>query len=254
MKTKRVLVTGVILLAFLVAGPMALAVEPPPTGTGTIMVHKFNDANLNGVQDAGEEDIEGWMIYILRWTDTGVIEVAQGFTGADGWVSFMGLEAPGTYKVWEEKRDCWEPTTPPGLTGLWWGGYPGYFTVVLLDPSQTITVHFGNAYTCPPPLEGCTPGYFRNERHLDEWFFDPSSDFDATFGVYLFDPDITLWDAIWMGGGGVKKLARHGTAALLSAAHPGVDYPLTVAQVIALVQAGDTDTLAMYNELGCPLN
>ncbi len=105
--------------------------------------------------------------------------------------------------------------------------------------------------------EGCTPGYWQAPEHQDEWAltgFDQSDDFDATFGVDLFDPNITLGVAITLNGGGVNKLARHGTAALLSAAHPGVDYPFTVAQVIALVQAGDADALAAANELGCPLN
>ena len=54
-------------------------------------------------------------------------------------------------------------------------------------------------------------------------------------------------------GGGVRKLARHGTAALVSALHPNVAYPLTAAQVIAAVQAGDSETLAGFNELECPI-
>jgi hypothetical protein len=60
--------------------------------------------------------------------------------------------------------------------------------------------------------------------------------------------------AVNLGGGGVERLARHGVAALLSAAHPDVNYPYTVEQVIALVQAGDADALAAANELFCPLN
>jgi uncharacterized repeat protein (TIGR01451 family) len=102
--------------------------------------------------------------------------------------------------------------------------------------------------------EGCTPGFWRN--HLDDWptRFAPGDDFDTIFGVNLFNPDITLEQAVNLGGGGVKKLARHGTAALLSAAHPNVDYPLSLDQVIAVVQAGDADTLAAANELGCDVN
>nr|NIQ99725.1 hypothetical protein [Gemmatimonadales bacterium] len=69
-----------------------------------------------------------------------------------------------------------------------------------------------------------------------------------------FDPDITLGQAIDAKGGGVKKIARHGTAALLSALHPGVAYPFTADEVIAAVQAGDVDALAKANELGCPLD
>jgi hypothetical protein len=106
--------------------------------------------------------------------------------------------------------------------------------------------------------DGCTPVYWRNfDQHYDEWLLTPyrwDDDFDTTFGVDLFDPDKTLGETIWLGGGGVKKLARHGTAALLSAAHPGVDFPLSVAEVIAAVQAGDSGTLADLNELGCPLD
>ncbi len=100
--------------------------------------------------------------------------------------------------------------------------------------------------------EGCTPGYWRN--HFEHWpptGYSPGDDFDSIFGVNFFTPDKTLGETIWLGGGGVKKLARHGTAALLNAAHPEVAYPLSVAEVIAAVQAGDADTLAAYNELGC---
>lgn len=101
--------------------------------------------------------------------------------------------------------------------------------------------------------EGCTPGYWKN--HMENWVgYSPDDDFDVTFDVNFFTPDKTLDDAVNLGGGGVKKLARHGTAALISAAHPDVHYPLTVDEVITALQAGDSDTLAFYNELGCPID
>lgn len=106
----------------------------------------------------------------------------------------------------------------------------------------------------PPGGEGCTPGFWRN--HLGAWVatgYAPGNDFDTVFGTAYFSPDITLGQAIIAKGGDLNRLARHGTAALLSAAHPGVAYPYTVAEVIALVQAGDADALEMANELGCPL-
>jgi hypothetical protein len=102
---------------------------------------------------------------------------------------------------------------------------------------------------------GCGPGYWKNRP--DAWTstgYGLGDDFDTVFRVDLFDPDITLEQALNLGGGGVERLARHGTAALLNAARSDVYYPLTVAQVITLVQAGDADTLAAYNELVCPLN
>jgi hypothetical protein len=114
--------------------------------------------------------------------------------------------------------------------------------------------------------EGCTPGFWKNhmgcvkqncpQGNWDAWAatgYSPDDDFDTTFGVDLFDPDITLGDAIWAKGGGVNKLARHGTAALLSSAHPGVDYELSIAEVIIAVQNGDSELLVGYNESGCPL-
>jgi hypothetical protein len=113
----------------------------------------------------------------------------------------------------------------------------------------------GDACDTPTGLQGCTPGYWKN--HLDSWAaagYSPSADFDATFGVNFFSPNITLIQAVNRGGGGNNRLARHGTAALLSAAHSGVDYPISVAAVIAAVQAGNADLLEGYNELGCPIN
>lgn len=125
------------------------------------------------------------------------------------------------------------------------------------NPASLNWVGAGLSVPPPPPPggEGCTPGYWKN--HLDDWLptgYFPGDDFDATFGVDNFDPDITLEEAVNAKGGGVKKLARHGTAALLSAAHSDVNYPYTVAEVIAFVQAGDADSLADANELGCPIN
>lgn len=107
--------------------------------------------------------------------------------------------------------------------------------------------------------QGCTPGYWKN--HASEWptgddeqpLYAPGDDFDTTFGVNLFDPDLSLADALNQGGGGVNALGRHAVAALLSAAHPDVNYPLDVGGVLAAVGAGNKDLLEGYNELGCPI-
>ena len=107
--------------------------------------------------------------------------------------------------------------------------------------------------SCDGGTEGCTPGYWKN--HLDMWtVYQPYEDFDFVFGTDLFDPDKTLGEAVRLGGGGIRKLARHGTAALLSAANSCVDYPYTVDAVIEAVRAGNADELADANELGCPLD
>src|SRR5687768_3562571 len=117
--------------------------------------------------------------------------------------------------------------------------------------------------------QGCTPGYWRN--HIDRWAgVVASDDFDGTFGVNAFSPNITLGSAVNLGGGGVNALARHGTAALLNAyggiANPDdgltVAYPLPPAKVLKLVRTAIANgtfeataaALAKYNELGCPLH
>jgi len=118
--------------------------------------------------------------------------------------------------------------------------------------SKPLTIQFDST----TGRNGCSPGYWRN--HLERWPETPyaeGDDFDATFGVDLFDPDLTLGAAVALGGGDPNDLARHGTAALLSASHVGVNYPFTVDAVIALVQAGDPEgLLAASNSLGCPLD
>ena len=114
----------------------------------------------------------------------------------------------------------------------------------------------------PGAGEGCTPGYWKN--HTESWGptgFKPSDDFDTVFGVDAFSPDKTLLQALQSGGGGLNKLGRHGTAALLNASH-GINFPLTQAEVLdavhdAIVSGNYEPTasnLAKMNELGCPLN
>jgi hypothetical protein len=108
--------------------------------------------------------------------------------------------------------------------------------------------------TPPNNGEACSPGYWKN--HLSAWIgYIKFDDFDATFGVDFFNPDISLKQSLYLQGGAEMSLARQGTAALLNAAHPKVNYPLTATQVIALVQAGDVNTLEGYNnKLVCPLH
>ncbi len=115
--------------------------------------------------------------------------------------------------------------------------------------------------------EGCTPGYWKNHTGLksqtNQWpptGFGQGDSYDATFGVSS-SFDGTLLEALNRGGGGENALGRHAVAALLNSAHPGVSYDLSTAQVIAAVQAaygggdfeGTKNTLAAFNEQGCPI-
>jgi hypothetical protein len=96
------------------------------------------------------------------------------------------------------------------------------------------------------PNGGCTPGFWKNHQELWSQFgYDPNASFATTFGLTSaqmtaagLNPNLTLKQAIDLGGGGFQKLARHGVAGLLSSADSDVNYPYTTAQVIALVQSG----------------
>jgi hypothetical protein len=104
--------------------------------------------------------------------------------------------------------------------------------------------------------EGCTPGYWRNTRL--EWPIAKTTLYSDVFGV---GPASTLETTVIARGGGESALLRHSTAAYLNALSGGVDYPLTAAEVVEIVQeayAADDfeaakDELEEHNELGCPL-
>ena len=109
--------------------------------------------------------------------------------------------------------------------------------------------------------EGCTPGYWRQAHHYDSWTapYTPDTIYSA---VFMVGPDDRLGDTVQAIGGGLNALLRHSTAALLNAASSDVDYPYTVAEVIAMTQAainggdieGTKDLFDAANNLGCPLS
>jgi hypothetical protein len=109
--------------------------------------------------------------------------------------------------------------------------------------------------------QGCTPGYWK-QVHPNSWVtYKPTDLFDTVFGVKLF-PGKTLLEVLNLGGGGYEALGRHAVAALLNTANSGVDYGLSSAQVIKLVQeavkSGDPSPLhtqfEKMNESGCSID
>jgi hypothetical protein len=199
-----------------------------------------------------------------------IYEPSGGFWGSINWL----INNRGGYGAWDVQVAIWMLTgtntafVTPGAQMLYnlavanSGFVPGpgqLVAVRIIDDNavanmyQDTIIEVRIPYT-PPGGEGCTPGYWRN--HPEDWAatgYAWGDDFDTVFGVDKFNPDITLGQAIWLGGGGVKALARHGTAALLSAAHPDVNYPYSVDEVKAMVQAGNWAPLATANELGCSI-
>lgn len=119
-------------------------------------------------------------------------------------------------------------------------------------------------------FDGCTLGYWKVPQHHDSW---PAGYFTWTnqqthFGPLAFND--TLLNALNYKGGSTivaakRLLMKQATAALLNAASPVVDYPLTRDQVISYTQfaLGSNDrevilslgaTLDAYNNQGCTLN
>ena len=149
MNTKKCLILVALFLMLLSVWPVHT--EACDAGVpGSITVHKFNDANGNGLQDEGEEDIEGWLIRVYGWdVDRLISTVGEGRTDEYGRVTFTCEDPLINIKVWEETPECWAPTTPAGMNE-WNGGH----YVSLYPPSfPDVEVEFGNIYTCGPLCE-----------------------------------------------------------------------------------------------------
>src|SRR5688572_20899778 len=125
-------------------------------------------------------------------------------------------------------NDWYNDNIPAGLPGAGPTMLP-----VILEVGSLVT-------SCTPETtgnEGCTPGYWKN--HTAAWNgtgLNPTQDLEDIFNVpdALGLDDVTLLAALdGTGGpgvvGGAKILLRAAVAAMLNAAHPNVDYPLTQA-------------------------
>lgn len=154
----------------------------------------------------------------------------------------------------------------------------------------------GNLSAPQVTCEGCTPGFWKQCQHLDAWVattFRPDDLFNRVFGVDQYispqtNLPYTLLQVLGLNGNGnctpdaeqpncktdpngnaightgcdpiSPNLGFHAVAALLSAAHPSVNYGYTSGEIIDLFKnnymsngAALKDSLAMLNERDCPL-
>lgn len=124
-------------------------------------------------------------------------------------------------------------------------------------PTNTSTP---TATSTPVGNQGCSLGFWKqgNPTHNGTAWpspYLPTQDFDATFGVNIFNPNKTLMDALNLGGGATNNLARQAVAALLNAAHPTIHYPIEpVSAVIAAVQAAVAGGASTIATLGSTLD
>ena len=124
--------------------------------------------------------------------------------------------------------------------------------------------------------EGCTPGFWKNNAANWNYSAWPAGTFEDVPFDDIFDrvitinegkkgeqSDPTLEQALAAKGGDINALARHGTAAYLNSVDIEVNFGLSPAQVISLVQEGidnpektneNKNILAAENERGCSQN
>ncbi|WP_190277476.1 T9SS type A sorting domain-containing protein, partial [Adhaeribacter rhizoryzae] len=160
----------------------------------------------------------------------------------------------------------------PSATALA-AGTPVILTAMTNDPagpcpvvSAQVTVTFA---VCNPP-QGCTLGYWKN--HTDRWCssYTPNTLYR---NVFVNAPaefyNLTLLQALNLGGGGIYNLARQSVAALLNICSSGandINYNPAFPTITSLVTAVNTayrtggtapgtlaSTLDTYNNAGCPL-
>jgi len=161
----------------------------------------------------------------------------------------------------------------PGMTVT--GDLTTRTVVLYINNDMERVVTFTNDFTEPVGNEGCTPGYWKQDQHLDSWVgtgYTTGTTLESVFDVpNAFGIDnSTFLDALSFKGGNTltdaaKLLLHHAVAALLNAGSPDVDYGMTEADIIADVNAalasGDRDTildlkadLDALNNAGCPIN
>jgi hypothetical protein len=217
------------------------------TGTLHVIKHVVND---NG----GSANAANFTLSV-----TGTSPTPASFPGAESPGTTVTL-GPGSYNVSE--------TGPGGYTGSFSADCSG---TIAAGETKTCTVT--NDDVVPPPVgdEGCSHGYWKN--HQSAWAptgYVPSQTIGSVFSGSGGLASSTLLDALRFKGGSTiteakQILLRQAVAALLNAAHPGVAYPRTTAQVTAAVNAAlasnDRNTILELasaldadNNLGCPLS
>ena len=227
---------------------------------GSIGNFVWNDLNHNGIQDLGEPGIPGVTV-----TLTGCAISMSTTTDLNGAYLFSNLP-PCTYTV--------TFGTPSGYiaTGSNLGANDaidsdpvgGVVSVVLGVGENNLTIDAGFFI---PALEGCTLGYWKN--HTNRWC-DSYRTCDRFGDVFTSAPaslaNLTLLQALNLGGGGIYNLARQGVAALLNTCSNQVAYAgygdnsQSVIDAINLAYSTGGNApgilgsrLDVFNNSGCPL-
>ena len=183
------------------------------TKTGT----KFNDADSDGVFDAGEAVLSGWTINAYADTDgDGVLdagEFAAGATATDGTDATGAYElslAPGKYIVCEVAQVGWNQTAPANTVCL--AGSPtlanGGWAITITSGDTDSGNHFGNVQ---PPADTET-AYARGTGGAT-CFIDLGISNNWGWGITFLKSDLPVTFDVYAGAGGcnISGLSPIGT-------------------------------------------
>jgi hypothetical protein len=164
------------------------------------------------------------------------------------------------------------------------GGAPGVASLTTGTAGTTTAVRTSTVVrtvtVTPQAGQGCTPGFWKTHTDTDKYpnawpptSLTPGQRVDSVFtipGEFSALADDSLLDALQYGGGdsdeeAAQILLRAAVAAVLNAAHPNINYPGSVAGIVADVNgalaSSDRDTmldlaglLDRDNNRGCPIN
>jgi hypothetical protein len=185
-------------------------------------------------------------------------------------VSLSDSETGVNYQLKKGGVDEGAPVAGTGNQIDWINKLAGSYTVVatlVASPFCTSTTDPAIVTTEICAQEGCTLGYWKN--HTDRWCQDYRT-CDLFGNVFVDAPsnlaNLTLLEALNLGGGGIYNLARQGVAALLNTCSDEVDYAgyfdnsSSVIDAVNAAYRADgkapgllASELDYFNNSGCPL-
>jgi Ca2+-binding RTX toxin-like protein len=191
--------------------------------------------------------------------------------------SAVYVSGDGNADGWLDPGERWLFRSPTVTVQA--GSHTNTATVTAFEPRtvQTATSSNTASYFGRTGAEGHTPGFWKTNvdtKGAIAWprtsagtlVLEPGQPVSSLFaGLPAPLADLTLVDALGLGGGGIDALLRHAVSAVLNAVHPWVSYPLSVQEIVTRVnaaiassEAGAIDSLKNvlqgYNELGSDLD
>lgn len=154
-----------------------------------------------------------------------------------------------------------QPSSPPATPTAFPTATPTPTPTATPTPTPTVVPTGPTPTMSPPPVfEGCGHGFWKKPSRVWTGFSRNQTVGSVFAGLPSGIASLTLSNALTQGGGGLSALMRQAVAALLNAENSDVDYPLTTAQVIEMVNEAIAnedaaieslkDTLDGFNNLG----